>query len=71
MKNYQCTINTETLLSHIICNTNLPKKMNEKINTIYISTRNTLIQSHTIQSILIFLISKNYTILTFFFLFFP
>lgn len=71
MKNYQCTINTETLLSHRICNTNLPKKMNEKINTIYISTRNTLIQSHTIQSILIFLISKNYTILTIFFLFFP
>lgn len=26
MKNYQCTINTETLLSHRICNTNLPKK---------------------------------------------
>lgn len=47
MTNYQCTINTETLLSHRICNTNLPKKVNLNINTNYKSTRNTLILSHT------------------------
>lgn len=67
MTNYQCTITTETLLSHRICNTNLPKKFNLKINTNYKSTRNILIQSHTSLEHLDIWFQKNIQCLHFFF----